>query len=130
MNLTDLEADILGWLQEATHSRANVPVLASNYLTERPDIDASRFASAVDAMEAFGLVATRRSWGEHVYRLALTREALILGREGHAAIIIHNTVHNTMINSPGGQQTSRQDASAKGQVTGGPGETIAQTKDR
>ena len=63
VNLTDLESDILRWLLEATHSRANIRMLASNYLDANPDIEASRFASAVDALEAFVLVATRRSWG-------------------------------------------------------------------
>jgi len=117
VNLTDLESDILRWLLEATHSRANIRMLASNYLDANPDIEASRLASAVDALEAFVLVATRRSWGGHVYQLALTQKALILGREDQTSITIHNTAHNTMINSPGGQQTTRQDASAKGQVT-------------
>ncbi len=118
--LTELEADILQWwLQEATRGRANRRVIAEEYLKATPDIAASQFASAVDALEAFGLVTPTRAWGGHVYRVCLTPQALILGREDQGGPTIHNTVHNTMIGSLGGQQTVHEAASATDHATDG-----------
>ena len=105
MELTDLESDILTWLREATRGRANLPAAAASYLAGNQGVDKDRFAAAVDALEAFGLVTSIRAWGGHVYRLSLKQQALILGREDQTGITIHNSVDNTMIGSPGGQQT-------------------------
>lgn len=127
MELTDLESDILTWLREATRGRANLPTAAASYLAGNQGVDKERFAAAVDALEAFGLVTSIRAWGGHVYRLSLTQQALILGREDQPGITIHNGVYNTMIGSPGGQQNAHQNASATGHLTHELAETRTQS---
>jgi hypothetical protein len=114
MELTDLESDILTWLREATRGRANFPTAAAPYLAGNERVDTDNFAAAVDPLEAFGLVTSIRAWGGHVYRLSLTQQALVAGRESHMGIALQNITFNTMIASPGGQQAAHQDANVAG----------------